>query len=359
MAQILIKNGTVVNAEGEKEADVLIEDEYISAIGKIDRTAETVIDAKGCYVFPGFIDPHTHLELSPHLFTKDSEAALLGGTTAVIEYTAQRRGQTLSGTLEKWHEMASGSSIDYGFHMGVAQWNENLEAELADMVHAGITSFKMYMAYDDLRVSDLEIYRALKAFKRYNVLLCMHCENGDLVDAATEETVKKGVLTPSGHSMAHPAVSEVEAIARFLYIARMAKMPAYVVHLSTKEGLEIIRRVRKNGQVVYAETCPQYLVLSEDCYHEENGQKYIMSPPLRTKADCESLWEAVSSGEIQTIGTDHCSFSRRDKIDGADDFRKAKNGCPGIEHRGVIMYTEGVLTGKISKSQFEIGRAHV
>ena len=118
-------------------------------------------------------------------------------------------------------------------------------------------------AYDDLRVSDLEIYRALKAFKRYNVLLCMHCENGDLVDAATEETVKKGVLTPSGHSMAHPAVSEVEAIARFLYIARMAKMPAYVVHLSTKEGLEIIRRVRKNGQVVYAETCPQYLVLSE------------------------------------------------------------------------------------------------
>lgn len=347
----LIKNGILILPNGRKQTDLLLCGDRIEAIGITHTEAERVVDATGCYVLPGFIDPHTHLELSPHLFIRDTQAAVLGGTTSVLEFANQLRGTTMMDGYQQWMKMAAGSTANYGFHMSLSEWNSRQLSGLEDMDRVGVASYKMYMVYDNLIVSDSEIYLALKAIREHGGILGVHCENWDLLQTISEEVYASGFHTAVGHPLSRPAPIEAEAIARFLRIAELAGAPAYVVHLSTKAGLEEIRRARARGQEVYAETCPQYLLLDETRYAEPDGVKYLMSPPLRKPEDIAALWQAVTAGEIDTIGTDHCSFMMQERMAGKDDFRTAPGGCPGIQHRGELMYTYGVCEGRLTMEQ--------
>lgn len=347
----LIKNGLLILPEGRRNADLLLCDDRIEKIGTGLTGAEQIIDATGCYVLPGFIDPHTHLELSPHLFVRDTQAAVLGGTTSVLEFANQLRGTTMMDGYHQWMEMASGSTANYGFHMALSEWNNKQLDGLKDMDRVGIASYKMYMVYENLIVSDSEIYLALKAIQQHGGILGVHCENWDLLQTISEEVYAAGFHSAVGHPLSRPAAVEAEAIARFLRIAELAGAPAYIVHLSTKDGLDEIRRARARGQEVYVETCPQYLLLDETRYAAPDGVKYLMSPPLRTQEDIAALWQAVTTEEIDTIGTDHCSFMMQERLIGKDDFRTAPGGCPGIQHRGELIYTYGVCEGKLTMEQ--------
>ncbi len=346
-----IENGTVVNREGRCRANVVMEDGRIAYVGPSRVPADRVLDAAGCYVMAGFIDPHTHLELSPHPFGPDTEAALLGGTTCVLEFANQQAGRPMAEALAAWRAMAAGSACHYGIHMSVPWWDEGQAAQLAEMAAAGVTSFKMYMVYDGLRVDDGAIYCAAKAAAAAGGLLSVHCENWDVLRRRTEELARAGVLGPEGHPRSRPAPVEAEAVGRFLRIAQLAGAPAYVVHLSCRESLEEVRRARARGQEVYVETCPQYLMLDERRYGEAQGARYVMSPPLREPADCEALWQALARGEIDTVGTDHCSFSLAEKLAHSEDFRQIPNGCAGLQHRAQLLYTYGVAAGRLTLEQ--------
>jgi len=344
----LIKNGTLVWPDHREKANLLCSGDRIVYIGNEEKGADDIIDAEGCFVMPGFIDPHTHLEMSPNRFRVDTEAAALGGCTCVLEFANQYRGQSMMDGYRQWMEYAENSTVNYGFHMSLSGWNARQEEELDRMDEAGIASYKMYMIYDELKVSDGEIYGAMKGIRKHGGILGIHCENDDLIRVITEELYQSGCTSAAGHPRSRPAPVEAEAVARFLRIAELAEAPAYIVHLSTEEGLEEIRHARERGQEVYVETCPQYLLLTDQRYTGPEGLKYVMSPPLRTKKDSEALWQAVSDGEIDTVGTDHCSIPMADRIPYKDDFRNIPNGCAGLQHRGQLLYTYGVCSGKIT-----------
>lgn len=353
--QILIKNGTIVNPEGRARLDVLIEEGRIREIAQgISAPGATLIDAAGCYVLPGFIDTHTHFDLNTGSavtaddFITGSRAAALGGTTAVLDFATQERDGTLQQALEEWKEKAQGSSINYGFHMAVARWDEGVRREMSAMTEQGVTSYKVYMVYDALRVNDGEILQALQESVRQGALVGAHCENWDVLLQMVKEVKEGGITEPYGHPLSRPAAVEAEAVNRFLRIAQLADAPAYVVHLSTEQGLVEARSARARGQRVFLETCPQYLLLTDQRYRDEDGSKYVMSPPLRKSWDNEALWKGLAEGEIQTIGTDHCSFTMAQKAMGKDDFSKIPNGAPGVQHRGQLIYTYGVCEGRIS-----------
>jgi dihydropyrimidinase len=238
--------------------------------------------------------------------------------------------------------------------MAITDWNENVKDELEFMQDKGITSYKAYMAYDSLRLNDGDIYTILKSLKKYNGILGVHCENGDLVNTKIKEQLQSGNTTPAAHPLSRPNTVESEAISRYIDIAKLAEAPINIVHLSTKEGVEKVLDARKKGQEVYIETCPQYLLLDDSLYQSEDfeGAKYVLSPPLRKKEDIERLWQALSEGTIDTIGTDHCSFNFKGQKDhGINDFSKIPNGIPGVEHRPVLMYTYGVDKGRITKEK--------
>ncbi len=238
--------------------------------------------------------------------------------------------------------------------MAITEWNEQVKKELETMKEEGITSYKAYMAYNSLRINDGEIYDILKTLKNYNGILGVHCENGDLVNTMIREQLTQGNISPKAHPLSRPNIVEAEAVSRYIDIAKLAEAPIYIVHLSTKEGLEEALRARERGQRVYLETCPQYLLLEDSLYDLEGfeGAKYVLSPPLRKDDDRESLWRALSLGQIDIIGTDHCSFNFKGQKElGLKDFSKIPNGIPGIEHRPVLMYTYGVIKGRITKEQ--------
>lgn len=357
----LIKNGTLVLPQGQKKADMLIRGEKIEIIGfdlEYDPARTEVADAEGCLVFPGFIDTHTHFQLdngkfvSPDDFGGGSKAAILGGTTTVLDFATQNRGETLAQGLANWHAMAEGqTSCDYGFHMAVSDWNPEVSREIKDMVEAGVTSFKVYMAYDALRLRDQDIFALMSRINEFGGILGAHCENGDLINSLISRLRSQNRIRAAYHPFARPAEVEAEAVNRFLTIAKLAGAPAYVVHLSTAKGLAIIERARTNGQEVYAETCPQYLLLDESRYKipEPRNAVYILSPPLRAKDDQEALWRAVENGVIDTIGTDHCSFNLEGQKDvNLHDFTQIPNGIPGVEHRAALIFTDGVTEGRIS-----------
>lgn len=344
----LIANGTLVFSDHRLKANLLVDGEQISYIGPDRPAADTTIDANGCYLMPGFIDTHTHLELSHGLFGQDTEAAAQGGCTSVLEFANQVRGDTMLHGFEKWMQYAKNSTTNYGFHMSLSEWNDRQLPQLDEMDRLGVTSYKMYMVYDGLKVDDGEIYAALKAIKQHGAILGVHCENWELLNRMADEVFQAGYHTAVGHPMSRPSPVEAEAISRFLRIAQLAEAPAYIVHLSTKEGLLEILRARERGQEVYVETCPQYLLLTDDAYATDEGVKYIMSPPLRKKADNEALWQALSDGAIDTIGTDHCSFFMAEKLEYAGDFRLVPNGCAGLQHRAQLIYTYGVCQERIS-----------
>lgn len=356
--RICIKNGIVVNSNGRMHSDVLIEGDKISAIEpSIDLPDAQTIDARGCYVFPGFIDTHTHFDLdlgttiTADDFNTGTAAALLGGTTTVLDFATQTKGGTLLEALNQWHEKAKGSSCNYGFHMAITDWNSSVSKEMEVMREKGITSYKMYMVYPALRVEDGTIYLAMKRAAEIGALLGMHCENWGLLETLTKEQLALSKTDPLGHPRSRPAIVEAEAISRYLRIAELAGASAYVVHLSTAEGLIEARHARKRGQKVYLETCPQYLVLDESRYCEADAAKYIMSPPLRKPLDIKLLWDGLAQNEIDTLGTDHCSFTMAQKALGAGDFTKIPNGGAGVQVRAMLYFTFGVLSKIVTLEQ--------
>jgi dihydropyrimidinase len=336
-------------------------DGKIAAIGA-GLSGDVVFDADGCLVFPGFIDAHTHLEMpvagtvTADDFPSGTRAALAGGTTTILDFATQERdGGTLREALSLWHSRADGRcACDYGFHMALTRWDGATEKELPAVVGEGVTSFKVYMAYDALRLNDREIYEILLRAGELGALVGAHCENGDLVSALTARCRAAGNLAPRYHAIARPALVEAEAVNRFLAIAALAGVPVQIVHLSTAAGLDAFRRARAAGQRVFAETCPQYLTLDESLYDAPPSEavKYVCSPPLRGREDQRELWEALRAGEIDTISTDHCSFNSKGQKDmGLADFSKIPNGLPGIEHRPALIYTAGVAAGRITPEQ--------
>lgn len=356
----LLKGGMVVSSDRTKKADVMLEGGKIAAVAQdIEADGAEVLNASGKYLLPGFIDAHTHFDLevsgtvTADDFKTGTRAAIAGGTTCIIDFATQNKGETLREALENWHRKADGkSSCDYGFHMAISDWHAAASEEIPDMFAAGVTSFKVYMTYN-IRVSDGEIYRILKRIKEYGGLVGVHCENGELIDRLIEDRKNSGEFSPAAHPLSRPACIEAEAINRLLTIARLIDVPVMVVHLSSGEGLREIQSARDRGQKVYVETCPQYLLMDEGKYRLPGfeGAKYVISPPLRTKGDNEVLWKALQEEKIHTIATDHCSFTTKQKEMGKEDFTGIPNGMPGVETRAALMYTYGVLEGRISLEQ--------
>ncbi len=358
----LIKNGKVVTPQNSFFADLLLEDGKITAVeANLPEEGCQVYDASGCLLFPGFIDAHTHLDMDNGVtvtadnFYTGTRAAIAGGTTCLLDFATQDKGDTLQNALKVWHKKADGnSSCDYGFHMAITDWNSRTQAEIGEMVKAGVTSFKFYLAYDALRVTDGELYQALKRIGEVHGIAGVHCENGDLVNELIRENREQGNLSPKYHPLSRPDYVEAEAIARFCYIAEAANVPIHIVHLSTAAGLEEAKRARARGQKVYIESCPQYFTLDDHLYNLPGfeGAKYVCSPPLRSVQDQQALWNALGKGQIDSISTDHCSFCQKGQKElGLEDFSKIPNGMPGIEHRPVMMYTYGVAQGRMTENQ--------
>jgi dihydropyrimidinase len=361
----LIRGGTVVTATDLYRGDVLIEDEKISAIGTSFEGvgADRTIDASGKYVLPGGIDVHTHLDMpfggttSADDFESGTIAAAHGGTTSVVDFAIQYRGQTLRHALDAWRMKAEGkAAIDYGFHMIVTDLNDSVEREMDDLVREGVTSFKLFMAYPGVfMLDDASIFRALLRTRENGGTICMHAENGGVIDVLVKRALAEGKTAPKYHALTRPARAEAEATHRAIALAEMAGVPIYIVHLSAAEALEMVTEARDRGLPAYAETCPQYLFLSYDNYEEPGfeGAKYVMSPPLRPKQTQDQLWRGLASNDLQAISTDHCPFCMKEQKElGRDDFSKIPNGAPGIETRMSLVHDGGVRAGKISWNRF-------
>ena len=356
--RILIRNGLVVGDGGAVSADVLTEDGTILRVApQIGEAHDVCIDAAGCYVMPGFIDTHTHFDLdlgttvTADNFVTGTRAAVLGGTTTVLDFATQDRGMTMQDALDLWHKKAQGSSCNYGFHMAVSEWNDARIGEIPSMIRQGVTSFKMYMVYDAMRVDDGAIYDALRRTAAEDCIIGVHCENYDLLRQRILECRAAGLSGPTAHPLSRPNIVEAEAVARLMRIAELAEAPAWVVHLSTREGLEEARRARLRGQEVYLETCPQYLVLDDSAYAAEDGARFVLSPPLRKPSDAEAILTAMAQDEIDVIGTDHCSFTMAQKALGEDDFTKIPNGGAGVQNRAALIHTCAVQTGRMTVAQ--------
>lgn len=361
---LILQGGTIVTDIKSYKADVRIENEKISEIGfDLFKEGDEIVPINGCYLVPGGIDTHTHFDLdvgttiTADNFETGTKAAIVGGTTTILDFATQSKGNTLNDGLREWHDKSSGRCYsDYGFHMAITDWNDSTSKEMEDMINEGVTSFKMYMAYKDtLQVDDGIIFKALKRAKELGVLIGFHCENGDIINELINECKENNQLSPKYHQISRPVDLEVEATYRLMKIAKTANAPVYVVHLSSKAALEEVKKARLDGVKVYTETCPQYLLLDDKLYDLDGFEsaKYVMSPPLRKKVDNEALWKALEDGDIDAIGTDHCSFNYKGQKDiGVNDFSKIPNGGPGVEHRMGLLYTYGVKEGKISMNKF-------
>src|SRR5688572_29678215 len=368
MASLLIKNGRVVTATDDYEADVFCENGVITAIGRDlpghRFSADRTIDAKGQYVMPGGIDVHTHLNMpfggttSADDFESGTVAAAFGGTTSLIDFAIQYRGQTMRHALDDWRKRADGKAvIDYGFHMIVTELEDAGLSEMDRLVRdEGITSFKLFMAYPGVfMVDDQTIFRALRRTGENGGLVCMHAENGGVIDELVKEALRKGETAPKYHALTRPPRAEGEATGRAIALAEMAGVPIYIVHLSAAHALEKVREARDLGLPAYAETCPQYLFLSYDNYEEPgfNGAKYVMSPPLREKWHQDVLWKGLAGNDLQVISTDHCPFCMAGQKElGRDDFSKIPNGAPGVETRLTLVHNGGVRPGRIGLNRF-------
>ena len=358
---ILLRGGTVVSSEGTETLDVLLDGERIAAVGKDLSAADArVVDCKGKLLFPGFIDGHTHFDLevcgtiTADDFATGSRAALRGGTTMVVDFAAPDKGETLSSGLKRWREKAEGkSACDYGFHMTIDDWNKGISQEIGEMMEQGIPTFKMYMTYPAMMIPEGDMYHALLRLKEVGGVAGVHCENDGVIRALIEQAKAEGKMGPGSHPRTRPAPLEAEAVGHLLRLAQLAEVPVMIVHLSAKESLEEVRSARGRGQKVYVETCPQYLLLEDTVYDNPDymeAAKFVCAPPIRKKEDREALWEALKNGEIDTVATDHCSFTTAQKRAGRYDFTKIPGGLPSVEHRGALLYTAGVAGGRITAS---------
>ena len=355
----LFKNGTVVSGRGTRRADVLVEDEKILQVarGISDPLARTV-DVTGKLLLPGFIDAHTHFDLdvcnttTADDFDSGTRSAIRGGTTTVVDFACPNKGESLHYGLDLWHKKADGKCwCDYGVHMTIDDWNEDIEREIDDMYAAGISSFKMYMTYPAMMIGDEAMYKALKKLKEKGGICGVHCENSGVINALIEEKRAAGATGVASHPETRPDYLEAEAVGRLLRIAQAVDIPVVIVHLTNAAALAEVHAARRRGQKVYVETCPQYLVLDDSVYYNEDysrAARYVCAPPLRKSADCRALWAGLRRGEIQTVSTDHCSFTLEQKEAGRGDFTRIPGGLPGVEARGELVYSFGVATRKIS-----------
>lgn len=363
----LIRNGTIATASDLYLGDLLIEGEKVtligldlaSKVGQVDRT----VDATGKYVLPGGIDPHTHLDMpfggtvSADDFETGTRAAAFGGTTTLVDFAIQPQGGALRQGLDDWHAKAQGkATIDYGFHMIVRNVTPESLAEMDLLAkREGVPSFKLFTAYPGVfLVDDASIFRAMQKTGDNGGLICMHAENGPVIDVLAEQALAKGHTEPKWHGLTRPARLEGEATHRILALAEVARVPTYIVHLSAQEALAEVRAARDRGVAAFAETCPQYLFLSHDNYEEPGfeGSKYVMSPPLRKKGNEEALWAGLKLDDLALVSTDHCPFCMKDKELGKSAFTKIPNGAPGVEMRMGLLWDGGVRKGRIDINRF-------
>ncbi len=361
----LIKNGHIVTAIDDYFADILVENETISLIGKqLDMAADKVIDASKKLVIPGGIDPHTHLELpfggtfSSDDFRTGTIAAAHGGTTTLIDFAVQYKGESLIQAIDNWHKKAEGKpAIDYSFHLIATDLPDDRLPEMKRLIlDEGIISFKLFMAYPGVfLVDDGTIFKAMTKAGEHGGLICMHAENGVVIDVMVKRALAQGHTAPKYHALTRPTKAEAEGTSRAIAIAEMAGVPVYIVHLSCYDALQKVRQARDLGLPVYAETCPQYLFLDYSSYEQPGfeGAKYVMTPPLRDPSNQEELWKGLRMDDLQVISTDHCPFCFKEQKElGKDDFSKIPNGGPGVENRMGLIYNGGVAAGQINLNRF-------
>jgi dihydropyrimidinase len=360
----IIKNGRIVTAVDDYHADLLIEDGKVAMIARsIEAEADKVIDAMGRLVLPGGIDPHTHMELpfggtsASDTFETGTRAAAFGGTTTIIDFAVQYKGQALNEALDAWHAKAEGNtSIDYGFHLICTDLPDERLNEMRSVIDQGVSSFKLFMAYPGVfLVDDGTIYKAMTVAGEKGGLICMHAENGVVIDVMVKKALAEGKTAPKYHALTRPTKAEAEGVHRAIALADMAHAPVYIVHLSCDDALQEVTRARDEGIPAYAETCPQYLFLDDSVYDRPGfeGAKWVMTPAIRAKFNQEKLWRGLQYNDLQVISTDHCPFCFKEQKElGLNDFTKIPNGGPGVEHRMSLVYNGGVVGGKISLNRF-------
>jgi len=370
----LIKNGTLVTASETFQSDLVIEGERISELGRdLARDADIVVDASGKLVLPGGVDPHTHFDL-PMFGTVSSDdhytghkAAAFGGTTTVLDFVSFDF-PTLAESVEAWRRKAEKAAIDYSFHMNLTKFDERIASELPALRDMGITTLKVFTAYNGrLRLDDASIFRALRIARDNGLLVMAHCENGDVIEVLVPEALAAGHVEPEWHARTRPGWGAVDATLRLAAMANEAEAPVYIVHLNMGGEVDMLRYGREHGTRIMGETCPQYLFFTQDVLRRPDGSKWICSPPLRSEQDNGRLWSGLRDGTIQTIGTDHCPFffdgSRPIMYEGQavqipgkelgrEDFTKIPNGLPGVQDRLPILWTYGVRAGRITANQF-------
>jgi dihydropyrimidinase len=362
MASLLIKNAKIVTAHENYDADIFVEGEKICRIGHhLSVNADRAIDADGRYVFPGGIDAHTHMEM-PFMGTKSSDdfftgtrAGIFGGTTTIIDFAIQQQGDTLMAAFNQWREKARKAVGDYAFHVAVTDFNDRTRQEIKELITMhGITSFKTFMAYKGaLMIDDRQMFDLMGETAKYGGMVMAHAENGDIIDALVKAALERGEHAPKYHALTRPPIAEAEATGRFIDLAYAGAHPCYVVHVTCKDALDRVRRAQERDQKVFVETCVQYLLLDDSLYDRGFlGAQFVMSPPLRTKADQNALWSGIKQNLVHTVATDHCPFCMEQKKMGEHAFNKIPNGAPGIEHRVPLMFSEGVVKERISLNKF-------
>jgi len=361
---VLIKNGRVVTASDDYHADVFINQSTVTLIGKnLAIEADHVIDASNKLVIPGGVDPHTHMELpfggttTSDTFETGTRAAAFGGTTTIIDFAVQTKGASTLEALDTWHRKAAGTTaIDYGFHMIITDMPEERAPEMRRLADEGVTSYKLFMAYPGAMLSDDgTIFRTMRKAGEDGTLVCMHAENGIVIDELIKIALAEGHIAPKYHALTRPTRLEAEGTHRALAIAEVARSPVYIVHLSCYDSLKELRDAQARGVMAHAETCPQYLLLDETAYDEPGfeGAKYVLTPPLREKWNQDELWRALRNGDLNVISTDHCPFCLKEQKErGKDDFSKIPNGGPGVENRMSLIYHYGVGKGRINLNRF-------
>ena len=358
---LVIKGGTIVAADRTYVADVLVEGEAIAAIGR-DLKGDKVVDATGCFVMPGGIDPHTHLDM-PFMGTNSADdyesgtrAALSGGTTMVVDFCIPGAGQPLMDALKDWDRRSKGAATDFSYHMCITYWSDKVREDMAAVVARGVTTFKHFMAYKGaLMVNDEEMFASFQRCAELGAMPLVHAENGDVVLALQHKFMREGITGPEGHALSRPPDVEGEAANRAIMLADQAGVPLYIVHTSSIPAHEAIKRARALGKRVYGEPLIQHLTLDEsEYYHKDwvHAARRVMSPPFRDKKNQDSLWNGLRSGSLQVVATDHCAFTTKQKEFGRGDFTKIPNGTGGLEDRLSVLWTKGVSTGRLTMNEF-------